>query len=52
MQPKNMTRLCCMIVPKANVQQTKQNEEFYFYLCLFEDLAQGGFQGGFYVCIK
>jgi hypothetical protein len=49
---KNLTRLWCKIVPKCNVKKTKGNEGFYFYLYPFGDLAQGSFQGGFYVCIK
>ncbi len=48
----NMTRLWCKIVPKTCVEQTEGNEGSYFYLYLFRDLAQGNFQGGFYVCIK
>jgi hypothetical protein len=49
---KNMTRLWCMIVLKINVEQIFKNEGTYFYLYPFKDLAQGSFQGGFYVCIK
>ncbi len=49
---KNMTRLWCKIVPKANVKYNEKNEGSYFYLYLFGDLVQGSFQGGFYVCIK
>ncbi len=49
---KNMTRLWCTIMLKINVEQTKRNEGSYFYLYPFRDLAQGSFQGGFYVCIK
>jgi len=49
---KNMTRLWCNIVPKTCVEQTKGNEGSYSYLYPFGDLAQGNFQGGFYVCIK
>ncbi len=49
---KNMTRLWCKIMPKTNVEHTKRNEGFYFYLYPFGDLVQGSFQGGFYVCIK
>jgi len=48
----NLTRLWCKIVPKINVEQTKGNERSYSYLDLFGYLAQGSFQGGFYVCIK
>jgi hypothetical protein len=41
-----MIRLWCKIVLKTNVEQTKGNEEFYFYyLYPFGDLAQGSFQG-------
>jgi hypothetical protein len=49
---KNITRLWCKIVLNTNVEQTKRNERFYFYLYPFGDLFQGSFQGGFYVCIK
>jgi hypothetical protein len=49
---KNMTRLWCKITPKTNVEHTKGNEGPYFYLYIFKDLAQGSFQGGFYVCIE
>jgi hypothetical protein len=49
---KNMTRLWCKIVPKTNVEQTKGNDGSYSYLYPFGDLAQGSFQGDFYVCIK
>ncbi len=48
----NMTRLWCKIVFKTNVKHIKGNEGSYFYLYSFGDLAQGSFQGGFYVCIK
>jgi len=48
----NLTRLWCKIVPKINVEQTKGNEGSYSYLDPFGDIAQGTFQGGFYVCIK
>ncbi len=48
----NMIRLWCKIMPKISVEQTEKNERSYFYLYMFEDLAQGSFQGGFYVCIK
>jgi hypothetical protein len=47
-----MTRLWFKIVLKTIVEQTEGNEGSYFYLCPFEDLAQGSFQGGFYVCIE
>jgi hypothetical protein len=49
---KNMTRLWCKIVPKTTVEQIERNERSYSYLYPFRDLAQGSFQGGFYVCIK
>ncbi len=49
---KNMTRLWCKIVLKTDVEQTKRNEKSYFYFYPFEDLIQGNFQGGFYVCRK
>ncbi len=50
---KNMTRLWCIkIVPRTNVEHIGGNEGSYFYLYPFGDLAQGSFQGGFYVCIK
>ncbi len=49
---KNMTRLWSKIVPKTNVEHVEGNEKSYFYLYSFEDLVQGSFQGGFYVCIK
>jgi hypothetical protein len=49
---KNMIRLWCKIVCKINVEQTKGNEGFYFYLYPFGDLAQGSFQRGFYVCME
>ncbi len=29
---KNMTRLCCKIVLKTNVEQIERNERSYFYL--------------------
>ncbi len=35
----NMTRSWCNIVPKIDIEQTKQNEVFYFYLYLFGDLV-------------
>jgi hypothetical protein len=37
---------------KTNVEQTKKNEGFYFYLYPFGDLVQGSLQEDFYVCIK
>jgi hypothetical protein len=43
---KNVTRLCCKIVFKTSVDQTKRNEGFYFYLYPSKDLAQGNLQGG------
>ncbi len=49
---KNMTRLWCKIVPKIGVEHTKRNDESYFYLYPFGDLAQKNFQIGFYVCIE
>ncbi len=49
---KNMIRLWCKIMFKTNVEHIKRNEGSYFYLYSFEDLAQGSFQRGFYVCIK
>ncbi len=49
---KNITRVWCKIVSKINVEKTKGNEGSYFYLYRFGHLAQGSFQGGFYVCIK
>jgi len=49
---KNMTSLWCKIMPKISVEETKWNEGSYFYLYPSGDLAQGSFQGGFYVCIK
>jgi hypothetical protein len=39
-------------MPKTNIEHTKGNKGSYSYLYLSGDLAQGGFQGGFYVCIK
>jgi hypothetical protein len=48
---KNMTRLRCKIVPKANIEHIERNEGSYFYLYHFGDLAQKSFQKGFYVCI-
>ncbi len=41
---KNMTSIWCKIVLKTNVEQTKGNEGFYFYLYPFGDLVQGSFQ--------
>ncbi len=49
---KNMTRLWCKIVFQTNVEQTKGNEESYFYLYPFRALTLRSFQRGFYVCIK
>jgi hypothetical protein len=49
---KNMTRLRCKTMLKTNVEHTKGNEGFYFYLYPFGNLAQGSFQRSFYVCIK
>ncbi len=49
---KNMTRLWCKIMPKTNVEQIEGNEGSYSYLYPFGDLAQGNFQGGFYMWIK
>jgi hypothetical protein len=49
---KNITRLWCKIVFKIDVELIEGNEGPYFYLYPFGDLAQGSFQGGFYVCIK
>ncbi len=49
---KKMTRLWCKIMLKINVEHTKGNEGFYFYLYPFRDLIQGNFQRGFYVCIE
>jgi hypothetical protein len=49
---KNMTRLWCKIVPKISVEETEGNDGSYSYLYPFGDLAQGSFQGDFYVCIK
>ncbi len=40
---KNMIRLWCKIMFKTNVEQTKGNEGFYFYLYPFGDLVQGNF---------
>jgi hypothetical protein len=37
---------------KIGVENIEGNEESYFYLYLFGDLAQRSFQGGFYVCIE
>jgi hypothetical protein len=49
---KNMTRLWCKIMPKTNVERIEGNEGSYSYLYPFGDLAQGNFQGGFYMWIK
>ncbi len=49
---KNMTRLWCKIVPKIRVEQIFKNEGSYFCFSPFEDLVQGSFQRGFYMCIK
>jgi hypothetical protein len=49
---KNMTKLWCKIMPKTNVEQIEGNEESYFYLYPFEDLAQRNFQRCFYVCME
>jgi hypothetical protein len=49
---RNMTILWCKIVPKIGVEHIEGNEESYFYLYLFGDLAQRSFQGDFYVCIE
>jgi hypothetical protein len=49
---KNMTRLWCKIVLKINVEHIERNWRSYSYLYSFGDLAQGSFQGSFYVCIK
>jgi hypothetical protein len=48
----NMTRLLCKMLPKTNVEHIEKNEGSYLYLYSFEDLCQGSFPGGFYVCIK
>jgi hypothetical protein len=40
---KNMTRLWCKIVSQTNVEQTKENEGFHFYLYPFGDLVQRSF---------
>ncbi len=39
-------------LPKIGVEKNKGNEGSYSYFYPFKDLAQGIFQGGFYVCIK
>jgi len=39
-------------MPKIDIEKIQRNEEFYFYLYPYEDLAQGSFQGSFYVCIE
>jgi hypothetical protein len=49
---KNMTSLWCKIEPKIGVEHIEGNEGSYYYLYSFGDLAQGNFQGGFYVCIE
>jgi len=49
---KNMIRLWCEIVPKIGVGKIERNDGSYFYLYLFEDLAQRSFQKDFYVCIE
>ncbi len=49
---KNITRLWCKIMFKTNVEKTKGFKGFHLYLYPFGDLAQGSFQGGFYVRIK
>jgi len=49
---KNTRRLWCKIMPKIDIEKIQRNEEFYFYLYPYEDLAQGSFQGSFYVCIE
>jgi hypothetical protein len=49
---KNMTRLCCKIVLKTNVEDAKGNERYYFYLYPFGYLGKGRFPRDFYVCIK
>ncbi len=49
---KNMTRLWCKIVHKIGAEHIKGNEGSYSYLYPFGGLAQGSFQGHFYVCIE
>ncbi len=49
---KNMTRLWCKIVFKISVEQTKENEESYFYLYPSKVLVLKNFQRGFYVYIE
>ncbi len=39
-------------MPKIGVEQIEGNKKSYSYLYPFEDLAQGSFQGSFYVCIN
>jgi hypothetical protein len=39
----NMTRVWCKITPNISVEHIEKNEEFYFYLFPFGDLAQGTF---------
>jgi hypothetical protein len=48
MKTKVMTK---KIVSKTNVERTKGNGRSYPYLYPIGDLAQGGFQKGFHVCI-
>jgi hypothetical protein len=36
---KNMTRLCCKIVLKIDVEHIEGNDGSYFYLYPFEDLT-------------
>jgi hypothetical protein len=49
---QNMTELWRKIVHKTNVEYTKGNERFYFYLYPFGDQVQKNFQGSFYLYIK
>jgi hypothetical protein len=49
---KNMTRIWFKILFKTNVKQTKWNEEFYFYLYLFENLVLKKLYEKLYVCIE
>jgi hypothetical protein len=37
---------------KTNVEHTERNEGSNFYLYPFEDLVQGNFQEGFYMCME
>jgi hypothetical protein len=46
------TNLYYANICKHEYEQTKGNEGFYSYLYPLGDLAQGNFQGSFYVCIK